>query len=137
MAGFDPQRSAVYRLARRHTRAVRTLLEGVDYRGYSDEVNQLRRSAGSMVANLREGFGEWRPAKRANYFMIAKASTAESGGHVDTLVDFGIVADSATAQVRDLQDQITALLITMIRNIDRAALTRDQDARQDDRASPR
>jgi hypothetical protein len=38
MARFDPEKMAVYRLARQHSRAVHALLEGADTRGFADLV---------------------------------------------------------------------------------------------------
>jgi four helix bundle protein len=118
MAQFDPEKMAVYRLAREHNRAVRTMLRGARTTGFSDLVNQLYRSAASIPANVLEAMGEWRPGKRLNYLMIAKGSTWESWAHTDTLVDFGIVPASAIVEVRRIQGRITALLITSIRNLE-------------------
>src|SRR5688572_9311887 len=118
MGLFEPDRLAVYRLAREHNRAVHRLLKCVKVRGFSDLISQLRRSCASIPANVLESTGEWRPGKRLHYLMIAKGSTWESWAHVDTLVDFELVPEAAIAEVRGLQRQITALLITMIRNLE-------------------
>jgi four helix bundle protein len=120
MGVFDPEKMAVYRLARRHSRAVRELIGAVDGRGYSDLIQQLRSSTVSIPANLLEAAGEWRPGKRLNYLMIAKGSTWECWAHTDSLVDFGLVPAAAIAEVRDIQQQITALLITTIRALESA-----------------
>jgi four helix bundle protein len=109
---------AVYRIARAHTRAVRRLIDGTDTRGHADLVTQLKRAAASIPANIMESAGEWRPGKRLNYLMIAKGSTSESWAHTDSLVDFGVVAEAETAEVRNLQRQIMALLITTIKNVE-------------------
>src|SRR5687767_11453454 len=101
---------AVYRLARRHSRAVQELIKSADTRGFSGLISQLRDSAASIPANVLEASGEWRPGKRLNYLMIAKGSTWESWAHTDTMVDFGLVQPPAIADVRDAQRQITALL---------------------------
>jgi len=118
MAKFDPERMAVYRLARVHSRAIEMLLRKARTRGYSDLVNQLRRATASIPANLLEAAGEWRPRKRLNYLMIARGSTWECWAHTDTLVDFGIANRSDIAAVRDAQNQITSLLIATIRNLE-------------------
>ncbi|HSH45862.1 MAG TPA: four helix bundle protein [Longimicrobiales bacterium] len=118
MAYFDPEKMAVYRLARRHTRAVHTLIAGADTRGFADLVNQLRRAAASVTANVLEAGGEWRPRRQAHYFMIAKGSIWECWAHIDTFVDFELLEREAIHEARDLQNQITALLITSIRNLD-------------------
>jgi four helix bundle protein len=87
MAKFDPERMAVYRLAREHTRAVHMLTDTVPARGFADLINQLRRAAASIPANVLEAAGEWRVGKRLNYLMIAKGSTCECWAHTDSLVD--------------------------------------------------
>jgi four helix bundle protein len=127
---FDPDRIAVNRLARAHNRAVHRLLAKAYTRGYADLVYQLRRSAASIPANILEATGEWRSGKRLNYLMIAKGSVWESWAHVDSLVDLGTVGLADIAEVRDLQNQITALLITTIRNLEASA------GRADDQDEP-
>ena len=118
MAIFDPERLAVYRLARQHSRAMHALIKSARTRGFSDLINQVRRSTAYVPANLLEAFGEWRPGKRLHYLMIAKGSAWENWAHTDTMVDFNLVPESATSEVRDFQRQITALLITTIRNLE-------------------
>lgn len=121
VAWFDPEKMAVYRLARQHSRAVRSLIQRAEARGYADLVSQLRRSAASIPANLLEASGEWRQRKRLHYLMIAKGSTWDSWAHTDSMVDFGLLGADDVAEVRDLQRQITALLITTIRNLEASA----------------
>jgi four helix bundle protein len=118
MALFDPEKMAVYRLARRHSQAVHNLIKAASTRGFADLVNQLRRSTASIPANILEAAGEWRLGKRLHYLMIAKGSTWESWAHVDTMVDFELIAQADIAEARSLQAQITALLITTIRNLE-------------------
>jgi four helix bundle protein len=118
MALFDPERVAVYRLARQHNRAVHKMLRTANTRGFADAVNQLRRAAMSIPANTLEALGEWRVGKRLNYFQIAKGSAWESWAHTDSLVDFGVLRLADTAEVRELQNQITALLITSVRKLE-------------------
>ncbi|MGH7552327.1 MAG: four helix bundle protein [Longimicrobiales bacterium] len=119
MARFDPERLAVYRLARQHTRAVHALLQRANLRGFSDLASQLHESTVSIPANILEAMGEWRPRKRLHYLMIAKGSTWESWAHTDSMVDFRLVSEAAIAEAREVQGQITALLITTIRNLER------------------
>lgn len=118
MAVFDPEKMAVYRLARLHTREVQALLGNANMRGFADLTNQLRRCTASLPANILESCGEWRRGKRLNYLMIAKGSAWEAWAHVDALVDFGLVPHARIERVRDLQQQITALLITTIRTLE-------------------
>jgi four helix bundle protein len=118
MARFDPEKIAVYALARRHNRCLAALIAAIDTRGQSDLVAQVRASAASIPANILEATGEWRDGKRLHYLMIAKGSTWESWAHIDTMVDFGIAGRHQIADIRALQNQITALLITMVRNLE-------------------
>ena len=53
-----------------------------------------------------------------HYLCIAKGSTLESWAHVDCMVDFDLISQNAIREVRDLQGQISALLMTMIRNLE-------------------
>lgn len=114
MARFDPEKMAVYSLARQHNRAVRVLLNGADTCGFGDLVGQFRASAVSIPANILEAAGEFRPGKRLNYLMIAKGSTCESWAHADSMVDFGLAKTSDVAEVRNLQSRINALLTSTI-----------------------
>ena len=127
MAEFDPEKMAAYRLARRHSRAVRDLISRGNARGHSDLVVQLRRSTTSIPANLLEATGDWRPRKKLNYFLIAKGSTLEAWSHTDSLVDFGVVEEDHIGEARDLQRQVTALLITMVRNLESELAARRRD----------
>ena len=81
MARYDPEKMAVYRLARAHTRAIRELIDGARTAGFSD-----------------------------------LGSTSECWGHTDNFVDFGLAPESGIVGIRDLQNQLIALLTTMIRN---------------------
>ena len=117
---FDPERLAVYRLAREHSRAVQRFLAAAETRGHSALVKQLRDSTASVPANILEGNGDSRPGNQHHYFSIAKGSIMESWAHVDTIVDFGLIAEEAEeySLVRDKQQQIVALLITMVRRLE-------------------
>ena len=114
---FDPERLAVYRLAREHTRAVRDLIAAARTRGFSDLVDQLRRSAASVTANVQEGYQEESRREKAHCYSIAKRSAAEAWGHADTMVDFELVDEARVQALHHLQDQILALLAVMIRNL--------------------
>ena len=116
-SGFDPERLKVYKLSRQHNRAVRDLLAGARTRGFSDLVDQLRRSAASVTANIQEGYQEESPREKAHCYSIAKRSAAECWAHVDTLVDFELVDEPRARPLHDLQNQILALLATMIHNL--------------------
>ncbi len=112
---YDPERLPAYRLAREHTRAIRALLEKADTRGFSDLVNQIRRSMASIPGNIKEGFGEESPGQKAHYYGIAKGSVSETWGHIDTLVDFGCVWAEEITKPRDLENQLIAVLWSMIK----------------------
>ena len=131
MALFDPEKLAVYRLARAHTRAVHELIRRANTRGFGDVVNQLRRCTSSIPANVLEAMGEWRPGKRVHYLSIAKGSTWEAWAHTDCMIDFGMVQPLAIQDVRELQKQITVLLITTIRNLEQN-VQRGRDNPDDD-----
>lgn len=114
---YDPERLAVYRLARRHTRAICEMLGEADTRGFAFEVSQTRRSTASITSNVKEGYGEESLARKLHYYAYAKASVSETWAHVDNLVDFGCISEDAITEIRDIQNQVMALLVTMIRNL--------------------
>lgn len=105
-------------MAREHNRAIHALTKSVKVRGFADLINQLRRAAASITANILEAYGEWQPGKRLTYLSVAKGSTWECWAHVDNMVDFELIDERATAEVRSLQHQITALLVTTIKNLE-------------------
>lgn len=120
-ARYDPERLAVYRIARRHSRLVIELLGRSQTRGHADLLDDIRRCLRSITANVKEGYGEHRPARKASFYLIAKASVTEAWGHLDTLVDLGIAKPRDILDIRDLQSQMIALLVTMIRTQERKA----------------
>jgi four helix bundle protein len=112
---YEPERLGVYRLAREHTRLTVALLSGARTRGYAALVDELRRCAISIPANVKEGYGDHRPKRKAHFYYLAKASVTEAWAHVDTLVDLGLVRPADIEEIRGVQRQIVALLVTMIR----------------------
>jgi four helix bundle protein len=94
---------------------MRKLLEKANTRGHADLVDQIRRCCNSVTANIREAYQEFSPGRKAQLYRIARASASEAAGHTDNLVDWGLVEEHETAEVRDRQDQIIALLITLAR----------------------
>jgi four helix bundle protein len=112
---YEPERLAAYRLAREHTRLAAELLRAAETRGYAALVDELRRCAISIPANVKEGYGDHRPKRKAHFYYLAKASVTEAWAHVDTLVDLGLVSPGDIHAIRDAQRQLVAVLVTMIR----------------------
>ena len=54
---------------------------------------QLRRAAGSVAANVAEGFGRFLPGDFARFMRIAKASALETMEHVATAADRRLISE--------------------------------------------
>ena len=58
--------------------------------GFSHEAHQINDAAGSVVRNVCEGAGRWRPAEKVHKFEIASGEASESAGAVQALLDSGV-----------------------------------------------
>lgn len=77
-------------------------------------VNQIQRSAVSVMANIAEGFDRHRPAEFARFLDIAKGSCAEVKSHLYIAHDIGYLSESELRQLLTLADD-TAKVIAGLR----------------------
>jgi four helix bundle protein len=101
----------VYQLALTFSVAVGELLQRV--RCSPSLSDQLTRASESILLNIAEGAAHFRPAQKAQYYRIARASAAESAA---ALTRIGY--DNQRADVQPLKRQtamIAALLLALIR----------------------
>lgn len=106
---------------------MRRLLEKADTRGHADLVDQIRRCCNSVTANIREAYEKYSPGRKAQHYRIGRGSASEAAGHTENLVDWGLVQEHETAEVRGYQNQIIPLLITMARTQERRAQNGNPD----------
>ena len=104
---------------RAHSLAVATYRAGVlsESERYRSLVNQLRRSAVSIAANIAEGAGTDSQPMFARYLGIALASAYELEGHLLLARDIecliGEQGESLLPEVESLIKMLTALLRTV------------------------
>ncbi|MEZ4236206.1 MAG: four helix bundle protein [Myxococcota bacterium] len=55
--------------------------------GFADEAHQINKASASVVRNLCEGAGRWRPAEKVLKFEIASGEAGEAAGAVQSLLD--------------------------------------------------
>jgi four helix bundle protein len=55
--------------------------------GFGDEARQINAAAASVVRNICEGAGRWRPAEKVLKFEIASGEASEAAGAVQSLLD--------------------------------------------------
>jgi four helix bundle protein len=80
--------------------AARSVVEEVDQLLDADRQqllrkNQLRESAGSIAANIREAYGQRRGRGRAKFFIHARGSAEETDEHLRANFNAKRIADSA------------------------------------------
>ena len=61
--------------------------------GFGEEARQINTASASVVRNLCEGAGRWRPAEKVLKFEIASGEASEAAGAVQSLLDCGVEAD--------------------------------------------
>ncbi len=83
-------------------------------RGHSALIDQLRRAAMSIPANLAEGSGRWHPNDKKQFFWIARGSVNECIVFIELGVHQGIfnqtTCDTLRVQLAEIGRMITALI---------------------------
>ena len=115
---LDHRKLKVYDRSRQIAREVHGLLERASRRR-PDLIDQLNRAVASVVLNIAEGAGEYRPREKARFYRMARRSANEASGVLDLLVDIEILEETHTAGVqRDIAETI-AMLVRLAQNFDR------------------
>ena len=86
-------------------------------RGTSEIVDQLRRAAMSIPANLAEGSGRWHPGDRKQFFWIARASVNECIPHMQHAVSQNILSASDYLRLRQSLDLIGKMITRLIASV--------------------
>ncbi len=84
-------------------------------RGFGDEAQQINRASASVVRNLCEGAGRWRPAEKILKFEIASGEVSEAVGAVQSLVDCGLGDLELAVEFEGLQGRVGAMLTGLIK----------------------
>ncbi|HEX6132644.1 MAG TPA: four helix bundle protein [Longimicrobiales bacterium] len=117
-AYFDHERLDVYQAARRFNREVWRILCELP-RGHAESRDNLKRAAMSVTRNIAEGAGKWRLRDKIHFYHIARASATECAACLDELVDYDMIASERVAPVKELLARVVAMLISMIRSLEK------------------
>ena len=103
------QRLDVYQRAIEFLAVVTELVEGVP-RGHSERIDQLVRSAESVVRNIAEAAGRWSPADVAKHYKIARGEAMECVASLDILKIRKLVDAPSYATGIGLLERVVAML---------------------------
>jgi len=79
--------------------------------------NQLMRSAGSIAANIAEGYGRYSQAAYRNHLSIARGSAFESESWLDLLVRRGFLTPERGEHLIDLCKESQKLLTLRMKSL--------------------
>jgi len=103
----------VYRCSIDLLALVRRVVDHVP-KGNGDLVDQLRRAAQSLPANIAEGAGKTSRADKARYFAIARGSAMECAAHLDVMRVEELIEESAFVAGTELLERVVSMLTRMI-----------------------
>lgn len=83
-------------------------------RGNAERIDQLVRSAESIVRNIAEGAGRWSRADSAKHYKIARGEAMESASSLDVLKVRALIEQTHYDRGLRLLEEVVAMLTTMI-----------------------
>ena len=89
------------------------LAEGLP-RGHADRIDQLNRSAESVIRNIAEGAGRWSPADVAKHYKIARGEAMECVASLDVLRVRKLVDEALYGKGVELCARVVATLTKLI-----------------------
>ena len=98
---------------------VHQVTERFDSRRYVSLVNQMRRAALSIPANIAEGSGRASETQFARFLEIALASARELDYHALLTKDLGLLAPSDYARLEARVDEVCRILVVLHRKVAR------------------
>jgi four helix bundle protein len=105
----------VYKKALQTTKRILTLTISPP-KGCWSLVDQLRRSAMSMPANLAEGSGRWHPKDKRQFFWIARGSAQECVVFIDLAAHLNIISDMEREELRLNLEEIARMIAGLIKS---------------------
>ena len=120
-AMFDHRKLKVYERSRVIARQIHALLKAAPKRRL-DLIDQLNRAVASLVLNIAEGAGEYRPREKARFYWMARRSAHEASSVLDLLVDVEILLPSQTLAVQQDIMETVAMLVRLAQNLDKKAI---------------
>ena len=83
-------------------------------RGHSERIDQLNRSAESVLRNIAEGAGRWSPADVAKHYKIARGEAMECAASLDVLKIRNVVDASRYAKGIELLERVVSMLTKLV-----------------------
>ena len=128
MVIFEHEKLDIYRVAIQFADAADVIASDLPT-GHSHVRDQLRRASDSVVNNIAEGAGEFRPREKARFYRIALRSGTEAAAVLHTCMRRGLSDATSTDAARGLLKRVVEMLTKMIlaarrRELDRAELPR-------------
>ena len=117
---LDHQKLDVYRIAREVARDAHELLRRAP-RTRPDLIDQLNRATSSIVLNIAEGAGEYRPREKARFYRMARRSADEASSIIDLLIDVRVLDADRTVPVQQRIEAVVARLVRLIQNQEKRA----------------
>jgi len=120
MAEFAYRRMECYQAARVVARDVRKAVTAVP-RQYWYAADQLLRAMLSVMLNLAEGAGEFRPREKARFCRMSRRSAFEAAAAVEHLNDLSLVEDATAESLISSLERIAASLTMLIKSMEQRA----------------
>ena len=86
-------------------------------RGRADLINQLRRSAESIPANIAEGSGQLTDPQFARFLAVALGSTTESTNHLMLARDTRVITTATAEELLAHAGRIRGMLINLLKRL--------------------
>ena len=112
-ASFRFTRLDAYQAAASFVGSVEIIVAGMP-RGRAYLVDQLRRAALSIQANIAEGAGEFSPADKARFYRMALRSATECGALLHSALEQGWGEGAALEEAMILADRIIAMTTKLV-----------------------
>ncbi len=84
-------------------------------RGRAYLVDQLRRAATSIQANIAEGAGEFSPPDKARFYRMALRSATECGALLDQCSDLKLSDEDAVFEAKVLLSRIVGMTTRLVK----------------------
>jgi four helix bundle protein len=97
-------------------------------RSYDVLGTQLLRSAGSISANIAEGYGRYSPAAYRNHLSIARGSLFETQSWLDLLLRDGAITRDTAAELDRQCEELARIITARMKALDakRSSYVREQ-----------
>ena len=118
---FDFEKLNVYALALRFLALAHEIISDLP-RGHGVLRDELDRASVSIVLNIAEGAGEYRPLEKARFYRMSRRSAFECAAIVDVGRVKGVVAPETRQLARDLLVQIASALSGLANSMERRAV---------------